>query len=252
MSVNWNRRSYTKKQFRDAWTGSRSIAECARKLGLSVFGNTYPSLREAASSLDLDETHMVGQGWSKGSTKGADLDTLETHLKPDTRVPSGLKRRLLETGLLENKCSAPFCPVPNPSVHPFTGETTELKMALDHIDGDNRNNTLTNLRLLCYHCHGETETWCGKNRKKTVKAYNTETELRCTCGGPKASKSLHCRPCSDKVRVRRLKIDWPEDKHLIESIRSNGYARTAAHLGVSDSAIRGRLVRKGIDPKTLT
>ena len=34
----------------------------------------------------------------------------------------------------------------------------------NNINGDNRDNRLENLRLLCPNCHSQTETFCGKNR----------------------------------------------------------------------------------------
>lgn len=38
-----------------------------------------------------------------------------------------------------------------------------LKLQVDHIDGNNRNNVRENLRALCPNCHSQTETFCGKN-----------------------------------------------------------------------------------------
>lgn len=38
-----------------------------------------------------------------------------------------------------------------------------LTLQVDHIDGDNQNNDLDNLRLLCPNCHSQTETFAGKN-----------------------------------------------------------------------------------------
>jgi hypothetical protein len=39
-------------------------------------------------------------------------------------------------------------------------------LELDHIDGNNRNNELSNLRLLCPNCHSQTETFRGRNINK--------------------------------------------------------------------------------------
>lgn len=48
-----------------------------------------------------------------------------------------------------------------------------LTLQLDHIDGDSDNNALSNLRILCPHCHTQTETYGSKGRgsryKKTTK-----------------------------------------------------------------------------------
>ena len=38
-----------------------------------------------------------------------------------------------------------------------------LTLEVDHIDGDNSNNELTNLRVLCPNCHSQTPTWRGRN-----------------------------------------------------------------------------------------
>lgn len=40
-----------------------------------------------------------------------------------------------------------------------------IQLELDHIDGNNENNNLSNLRLLCPNCHALTPTYRGKNIK---------------------------------------------------------------------------------------
>jgi hypothetical protein len=66
-----------------------------------------------------------------------------------------LKKRLIKENILENKCTS--CELTN-------WQDKEISLQLDHIDGNNHNHMLNNLRLLCPNCHSQTDTWCGKNK----------------------------------------------------------------------------------------
>ena len=39
-----------------------------------------------------------------------------------------------------------------------------IPLELHHIDGNNQNNNLTNLTLLCPNCHAMTDNYRGKNK----------------------------------------------------------------------------------------
>lgn len=40
-----------------------------------------------------------------------------------------------------------------------------IKLELDHVDGNHKNNSKENLRMLCPNCHSMTDTWKGKNKQ---------------------------------------------------------------------------------------
>ena len=41
----------------------------------------------------------------------------------------------------------------------------DIPLELHHVNGDNRDNRLENLQLLCPNCHALTNTYRGKNNK---------------------------------------------------------------------------------------
>lgn len=64
-----------------------------------------------------------------------------------------------------------------------------ITLELEHIDGDNSNNSRDNLEAICPNCHSQTKTWRGKNKKNRrvkiadddiVKAYLETDNIRQT------------------------------------------------------------------------
>jgi len=78
-----------------------------------------------------------------------------------------VKGRIVKDNLLEYKCVK--C-----GIDSWCGETIVLD--LDHINGDNRDNRIENLRYLCPNCHSQTDTYKGRN-KNSGKLKVTDQEL---------------------------------------------------------------------------
>jgi len=78
-----------------------------------------------------------------------------------------VKQRIVAGDLLDYCCSK--C-----GIDSWQGETIILD--LDHINGNNRDNRLENLRYLCPNCHSQTDTYKGRN-KNTGKIKISDAEL---------------------------------------------------------------------------
>lgn len=164
MAVNWKRRRYTEDEFREAWASSSSIAQVASKLNCNKTGGGYYSLKAAASDLGLTSEHMTGKGWNVGDHFGLSrinrIPLAEILVEHSAYTNThALKQRLFKEGLKEKKCE--WC-----GIEEWRGQPAPL--ALDHINGTRRDNRLTNLRILCYNCHGQTETFGRKVRPMAV------------------------------------------------------------------------------------
>lgn len=74
--------------------------------------------------------------------------------RPNCNIQRGQRQR---TELIErdgNRCSNSECPSPEPM---WAGKP--LTLQIEHIDGNRKNNDLSNLVLLCPNCHTQTDTW---------------------------------------------------------------------------------------------
>lgn len=81
-----------------------------------------------------------------------------------------------------------------------------IKLEVHHIDGDNTNNNLENLQLLCPNCHSYTDSWC-KNKSKAIV---TDEQL---IEALKNSISIH--QALLKVGLSTAGINYEKAKNLI-------------------------------------
>ena len=155
---------YTKEWLEELCANSSSYAEVLRKAGRKQGGGAQATLKKKIEEFEIDISHFTGQGWSKGLTKedtssiqSKERYTIEEIFIKNSPVSQKVMRGYVERhSLFEYKCVNCGC-----DGHWQGGE---ISLEIDHIDGDNTNNELSNLRYLCPNCHALTETYRGKNK----------------------------------------------------------------------------------------
>ncbi len=150
-------RKYTEVQLKEAIQTSISYRETLIKLDIVPAGGNYQTLKKAIKYFNLDISHFLGHAHNRGKIIGPKRP-VEDYLSNKQTIQSyKLKKRLLKENILIPICS-------NCNLDSWLEESIPLE--LDHIDGNNSNNNLINLRLLCPNCHALTPTYRSKNRKK--------------------------------------------------------------------------------------
>jgi Zn finger protein HypA/HybF involved in hydrogenase expression len=148
----------------------------------------------------------------------------------------GFKNYLIKNNHLEQSCA--IC-----GNKPFHNNKP-LVLQLDHIDGDRQNNEISNLRLLCPNCHSQTDTYTGRNLRKT----------KCCklCPNPIASEyAIYCSNCKPTAmnriyEKRETKIEWPSEEKLAKMLWEKPTIKIAKELGVSDNAVKKRAEKYGL------
>lgn len=258
--IRWGQRSYTKSEFVHAWTSCKTKSDIARKLGLPLNGGNINTITKTGKILGLDDSHF-DKYWSHRlqnpnriivsnftSTKANFLNKLTKNNY--TSNTHSLKHQLYKHGLKKQQCEE--C-----GLIEWNGKPAPL--ALDHIDGDRSNNTLENLRILCYNCHGQTETYSGKKhanletriqlkikREETsrIKIQKRQLKQYCFCGNSKSSSAKECMSCHQNKIKANVSDRYPELNELIVMIQSSTYVAVASKLGVSDNALRKHLKKR--------
>ncbi len=155
-------RSINKERFKELVEISRSFNDLAKRCGCSYNSQKVKyKLEQRIIKLELNYSHFKGKSWSKGLSipenchKRFNLEDILVSNK--YYKTSTLKKRLIkELGWID-KCV--WCGIgPEYNGKPLT-------LQLDHINGNNCDNRIENLRILCPNCHSQTDTWCAKKRK---------------------------------------------------------------------------------------
>lgn len=247
-------RTWSDEEFIQAHSECDSVADLLRRLGLSVYGQSYVTVKRACERLNLPYPTNRGAHSQRASGPGTKKE-LDSYLHEGSGAKSHfLRQRLIKEGRKEARCE-------DCGLDSWMG--VPIPLELDHVNGDNRDNRIDNLKVLCPNCHALTPTWRGRNRRvRTVSGKSAEYGRKypkeayvCECGLSKGPTSKVCSRCwntpggrsrreVEEKMTRATKIEWPTDEWLTERLKTTSYSALGRELGVSDNAIRKHLGRK--------
>lgn len=152
----------SKEEYINAAKNAFSIAQMCRNLGLKCAGGNYKTVKEAIDKYEIDTSHFRGKGWNIGlKFKPNKPIPIEEILVENSNYQSNkLRKRLIEANLKEAKCDC---------CNRSTWNGMPIPLELHHINGDNTDNRLANLQILCPNCHAQTENYRRRKNAAMVK-----------------------------------------------------------------------------------
>jgi len=205
--------TYSYQQVVDACKVSFCIRDVCKTLNVPFRGKDATAVKNYISSNDINISHF-NRYLNKSNKKPLKDYLLNKYPVDGTQ----LKLRLINEGIFIHMCYE--C---NRSVWKKDNINVPIPLELHHINGNNIDNTITNLKLLCSNCHALTPNYCGKNRRQSEKKLNKHLNM-----------------------VSTTKIIWPSKEELTKLVWEKSLIRVAEQLGVDNHTVGERCKKLNI------
>ena len=210
---------YSKEELEQIVQSSFSLKEVIKKLGYSTTsGSNNKTVKERIKKYNIDISHFT-------STQPIKRTESNVFVENSTASQKVLREWYKKGEYTIYECS--IC-----KLKPIW-QGKELTLILDHINGQNNDNRLENLRWVCPNCNQQLDTTGGKNIKILAKKYYC-----IDCGKEITKASKRCFECDLKYKtipIEEMPITRVELKNLI---RTTPFTTIAMEYNVSDNAIQ--------------
>ena len=150
-------------------------------------------------------------------------------IKNSTASQTTLRRWYEKGNYTEYKCS--IC-----GQEPFWNGK-ELTLTLDHINGDNSDDRLENLRRFCPNCDRQLDTFCSKNTNYDIRKNKKIITYCKNCGIEISQGSTYCNKCRGLLDRIIERPDVNQLKQILLDYKGN-FSAVGKLFSVSDNTIR--------------
>lgn len=219
----------SKEDFISIIKKSKCFADVCKNLNLRREGGYYNTIKRRIKRENIDISHFlsISELMKLKEINSHWISKVEFLNRLNNNIPISIdtiKNKLIEFNILPYECYE--CHITNKWNKKF------IRLQLDHKDGNHKNNALNNLRWLCPNCHSQTDTFCGKHKKKINK-------FCIECGCEIFRTSERCNKCSCIIKgLKRRKVIRPDKNKLQELVCSISMVKIGKMFNVSDNAVR--------------
>lgn len=213
---------YSKEELEKIVQNSSSLKEVIDKIGYSTHsGSNSKTVKTRLENYNIDYSHFSFK-------KGVERNEENVFIENSTASQQTLRRWYLKGNYTDYKCS--IC-----GQEPVW-QDKPLTLILDHINGNNHDDRLENLRWVCPNCNQQLDTTNGKNIKNKLKLL--VKHYYCKECGKEITKNSHSGLCVSCMNKAKRVQERPSRDELKQLIRSVPFTTIAKQYNVSDNTIR--------------
>ena len=216
---------YTPETVREIALNCTSMKQLAEQLGYSQNGGTSgKTISKYCEYYNISLEHFTNL--PKEIVK---RNPENVFIKNSTANQTTLRRWYEKGNYTEYKCS--IC-----GQEPFWNGK-ELTLTLDHINGDNRDDRIENLRWVCPNCDRQLDTFCSKNMNYDIRKNKKIISYCKDCGKEISNGAVRCIECMGKSYRQQERPNPDKLKQILLEYNGN-FSAVGKFYNVTDNSIR--------------